>query len=129
MEKLKRLRNKNRDLLVKSLQKSYKISSNLEFIQSNKNVFPSWFGIPILLKKKNKKKFLIKLEKNGVETRPIISGNFLKQPSIKKYNLLKNQKFKNSDIVNERGFFIGLPSQKVTDTFINQIVKIFEKSL
>ena len=29
MEKLKRLRNKNRDLLVKSLQKSYKISSNL----------------------------------------------------------------------------------------------------
>ena len=130
MEKLKRLRNKNRDLLVKSLQKSYKISTNLEFIQSNKNVFPSWFGIPILLKKKNiKKKFLVKLEKNGVETRPIISGNFLKQPSIKKYNLLKNQKLKNSDVINERGFFIGLPTQKLTNTFINKIVKIFEKSL
>ena len=130
MEKLKKLRNKNRDLLVKSLQKSNKISTNLIFIQSNKNVFPSWFGIPVLIKKKNiRKKFLIKLEKNGVETRPIISGNFLKQPSVKKYNLLSNQRFKNSDIVNEKGFFIGLPTKKITNSFVNKIVKIFEKSL
>ena len=28
-----------------------------------------------------------KLEKKGVETRPIISGNFLKQPAIRKYKL------------------------------------------
>jgi CDP-6-deoxy-D-xylo-4-hexulose-3-dehydrase len=130
MEKLKRSRNINRDLLVKSLQKRFKISANLKFIQSNKNVFPSWFGIPILLKKKNiRKKFIINLEKNGIETRPIISGNFLKQPSIKKYKLIRAEKFKNSDIVNERGFFIGLPTQKLTNNFINRIVNIFEKSI
>lgn len=130
MEKLKKIRNKNRDLLVKSLQRSNKISKSLKFIHSNKNVFPSWFGIPILLKEKDiRKKFLNKLEKNGIETRPIISGNFLKQPSIKKYKLINNQKFSNSDIVNERGFFIGLPSKKLNNNFINQIVDIFEKSL
>ena len=130
MEKLKKIRNKNRDLLVKSLQRSNKISKSLKFIHSNKNVFPSWFGIPILLKEKDiRKKFLNKLEKNGIETRPIISGNFLKQPSIKKYKLINNKKFSNSDIVNERGFFIGLPSKKLNNNFINQIVDIFEKSL
>ena len=93
-------------------------------------MFPSWFGIPVLINKKNiRKKFLTKLEKNGVETRPIISGNFLKQPSVKKYNLLGNQRFKNSDIVNEKGFFIGLPTKKINNSFVNKIVKIFEKSL
>ena len=116
--------------MVKSLQSSNKISKSLKFIHSNKNVFPSWFGIPILLKEKDiRKKFLNKLEKNGIETRPKISGNFLKQPSVKKYNLLSNQRFKNSDIVNEKGFFIGLPTKKITNNFVNKIVKIFEKSL
>ena len=69
------------------------------------------------------------MNKSGVETRPIISGNFLKKPSVKKYNLLGNQRFKNSDIVNEKGFFIGLPTKKITNSFVNKIVKIFEKSL
>jgi CDP-6-deoxy-D-xylo-4-hexulose-3-dehydrase len=79
--------------------------------------------------KKKKNNFLIKLEKKGVESRPIISGNFLKQPSVRKYKLTSGVKLKNSDIINDRGFFIGLPSKKVSKNYINKIVNIFEKSL
>ena len=69
------------------------------------------------------------VEKIGVETRPIISGNFLKQPSIKKYNLLLNSKFINSDIVNKHGFFIGLPTSPISDKKIKKLVGAFEESL
>ena len=77
----------------------------------------------------NRNKFLKKIEKLGVETRPIISGNFLKQPSIKKYKLNKKSNFKNSDIVNNHGFFIGLPTSAISDKNIKKLVGVFEKSL
>ena len=71
------------------MKKVKKFSNNKE----NLNVNPSWFGIPILVSKKlSKNKIVGKLEKFGVETRPIISGNFLKQPAIKKYNIKNKEK-------------------------------------
>ena len=72
---------------------------------------------------------LNKIENLGVETRPIISGNFLKQPSIKKYKLIQNSKFINSDIVNKHGFFIGLPTSPISYKKIKKLVGAFEKSL
>ena len=124
------LRNKNRNIIVKSLKKSKKINKNFNFIEANKNVKPYWFGIPIYIKNKNnRKKFIKNIEKKGIETRPIISGNFIRQPSVKKYKLLKNEKFSNSDIVNNHGFFIGLPTKKINNIFVNKIVKAFEESI
>ena len=64
-----------------------------------------------------------------METRPIISGNFLKQPSIKKYKLNSGGKFKNSDLINNHGFFIGLPTNNISDKKIIKLVNIFEKSI
>ena len=52
-----------------------------------------------------------------IETRPIISGNFLNQPSAKLYNLRpKNiiKSFPKSQEIEERGFFIGLPTQVIS---------------
>ena len=42
----------------------------------------------------------------GIETRPIISGNFLKQPSVIKYKLNKKGKMKNAEQINNRGFLL-----------------------
>ena len=92
MDKLIRSRNFNRQKIVSSLKKNDIINKNFYFVEPSKNVKPSWFGIAILIKDKLKrKKFIKKLEKNGIESRPIISGNFIKQPSVKKYNLVKNK--------------------------------------
>ena len=120
----------NRDKILKIFKKKIKMMKYLSFIDANNHVKASWFGIPILLSKKiNRNKFLNKIEKLGVETRPIISGNFLKQPSIKKYKLNKKSNFKNSDIVNNHGFFIGLPTSAISDKNIKKLVGAFEKSL
>ena len=120
----------NRDKILKIFKKKIKMMKYLSFIDANNHVNASWFGIPILLSKKiNRNKFLKKIEKLGVETRPIISGNFLKQPSIKKYKLNKKSNFKNSDIVNNHGFFIGLPTSAISDKNIKKLVGAFEKSL
>ena len=120
----------NRDKILKMFKKKIKMMKYLSFIDANNHVKASWFGIPILLSEKiNRNKFLKKIEKLGVETRPIISGNFLKQPSIKKYKLNKKSNFKNSDIVNNHGFFIGLPTSAISDKNIKKLVGAFEKSL
>ena len=130
LEKFIKQRSINRERIFNFFNRSKKISKNLTLINANKNVKASWFGIPIILSKKiNRKIFLKKIEKHGVETRPIISGNFLKQPSIKKYKLNRNLKLKNSDIINNHGFFIGLPTSSITNKKIKKLVDIFEKSI
>ena len=130
LDKFIKQRMNNRTKILRFLKNNAKIKKYVTFIEANKYVKASWFGIPILLSKNiNRNKFLKKIEKIGVETRPIISGNFLKQPSIKKYKLIQNSKFINSDIVNKHGFFIGLPTSPISYKKIKKLVGAFEKSL
>ena len=79
---------------------------------------PSWFGLPILINKKflpKKTKFLKFLAKKGIETRPIISGNFLNQPVMKIYNLDKGKKnFIGAQEIEDKGFFIGIHVEKIS---------------
>ena len=130
LDKLIKSRNFNRDKIYKAFLKNKIITSCLSIVKENKFVKPSWFGVPIILNRRVKKdKFINKLENLGVETRPIISGNFLKQPSIKKYKIKSNVNVKNSNIINKFGLFIGLPINKITSATLNRLVKAFEKSL
>ena len=126
-----KLRKINRKKIISAMNKSNHIKDKLDFFAENLNVNPSWFGIPIkIVNNKIKKNILIKkLEKNGIETRPIISGNFAKQPAAIKYGLAKNQKFPNTDDVYNKSFFIGLPTKHIKNNFIDKIILAFEKSL
>ena len=112
-----KIRRNNRDKILKSVTSSKKWKNQLTFLKPNKNLKPSWFGIPVLLNKKYvkfKKKYLKKLNQNGIETRPIISGNFLNQPSIKLYKLnSKREKFPIAQEIENRGFFIGLHTKEI----------------
>jgi outer membrane protein TolC len=93
-------------------------NNQFAFFEPIKNLDPSWFGLPLLINKKyilKKNKFLNYLNKNGIETRPILSGNFVNQSSIKLYKINYNLKtLKNSQEIEERGFFIGLPTQIIS---------------
>ena len=65
------------------------------------------------------------LNKCGIETRPILSGNFLNQPSAKLYKLnTANLKFDISQMIEDKGFFIGLPTDHITD---EKIIFLSEK--
>ena len=114
----KKIRSENRNKIINTLKKSKKWKNQFEFIDPVKNLDPSWFGLPILINKKllkKKKNFLNFLKKNGIENRPIISGNFLNQPAIKLYKLnSRNEKFKGAQEIEDRGFFIGLHINPIT---------------
>ncbi len=134
LNKFKKIRFNNRIKIINKLKNSKKWKEQFTFINPIKNLNPSWFGLPILINskyKKKKNKFLNFLNKNGIETRPIISGNFLNQPSIKLYKLNKNKKlFKGSQDVEEKGFFIGIHvdpiSNKKLNLLENKLLKISE---
>jgi len=119
LNRMKSIRQQNRDKIIKSLSSSSSWSEQFTFLEPIKNLKPSWFGLPILINKKyvrNKKNFLKYLNKNGIETRPIISGNFLNQPCIKLYKINQNKKsFKNAQEIEDRGFFIGLHTHRIED--------------
>jgi CDP-6-deoxy-D-xylo-4-hexulose-3-dehydrase len=112
-----KIRSCNREKIIKKLITSKKWKNQFSFLEKSNFVTPSWFGLPILIDKKFikiKKIFLDYLEKLGIENRPIISGNFLNQPCTKLYNLNpKNLKFKNSQEIEERGFFIGIHTHTI----------------
>ena len=128
VKKLIKLRSANRKKIIQSIIHSNLWKNQFHFIKPAKNIKPSWFGLPIILnpKFKNKKKrYLEFLNKNGVETRPIISGNFLNQPAIKLYNLNKQSKtFKNSQIIEDLGFFIGLHIKPVEKENLKKLTKL-----
>ena len=117
--KFKKIRSINRKKIISSIKNSKKWSGQFTFIEAINKLKPSWFGLPILIDKKflfKKKRFLNYLNKNGIETRPIISGNFLNQPSIKLYKLNKNkEKFKCAQEIEDRGFFIGIHTNPISE--------------
>ena len=117
LKKMIKTRKYNRDMIIKYLKNSPKWDDQFTFFESSKYLKPSWFSVPLLINKKYlkyKKNFLKRLEKNKIETRPIISGNFINQPAIKLHKFrFKKKNFRNSQEIEDRGFFIGLPTKKI----------------
>ena len=134
LNSFKRIRLENRKKIIFKLKKSKKWKNQFTFIEPIKGLEPSWFGLPILINKKylnKKRKFLSFLNKNLIETRPIISGNFLNQPSIKLYKLnSKKEFFKGAQEIDKRGFFIGIHVNRITEKQLklleNKLLKIDE---
>jgi len=115
---LTKIRDDNRTKIINQLLNSRNWNQQFVFIKAALNVSPSWFGLPILISEKFvncKNKFLKYLNQKGIETRPIISGNFMSQPCVKLYKLNENnEKFPKAQLIDDSGFFIGLHTQKIT---------------
>lgn len=84
------------------------------------------FSIPLIFNDISlKEKVLSFCEKNSIETRPIISGNLLRQTCFK--NIDDFKKFENAEFVHKNGFYIGLHS-KVTKKQILNLVNFINKN-
>ena len=113
-----RQRNQNRNIIIKTL-----VSSKIGIINLSSLIFPkilnqagwdfqSYYPKDLRIKKK----FIDYLDSKGIETRPIISGNFLNHPAAKLYNLNKNKNtFINAQEVQELGFLIGLHTKRINE--------------
>tara|TARA_B110000444_G_scaffold258300_1_gene298846 strand:- start:2175 stop:3356 length:1182 start_codon:yes stop_codon:yes gene_type:complete len=88
-----------------------------ELFRSNENIIiqretgeSSWFGFSIVLKNKflgKRSEVLKKLSNANIETRPIVAGNFTKNPTIKYMDHTISGELKNAEYIDENGFFVG----------------------
>lgn len=131
LNKMIKTRSYNRSKILKKLKNSNEWDNQYDFFEPQKNLKPSWFGLPLLIKKKFIKKkglFLKFLNKNKVETRPIISGNFANQPAIKLHKIkIDSKKLINAQEIENRGFFIGIPTKKLDNKNVELLSKLLLK--
>ena len=70
----------------------------------------SWFGFSLVLNDNapyTRKELVKLLTKYEIECRPIVSGNFLKNPVLKYYDYSKYGEIKNAEIIDQQGLFVG----------------------
>jgi CDP-6-deoxy-D-xylo-4-hexulose-3-dehydrase len=120
------IRKKNFEYLYKHLKKYEK-----HFIlpQATKNSEPSWFGFPILLKESalfTRADIVNFLEENKIATRMLFGGNLTKQPAYENVNFRIYGDLKNTDLVMNNLFWIGV-YPGITKEKLNYIAKIFIK--
>ena len=130
LNKFIKIRINNRKKIIESLKKDPRWKNQYRFIQVPKDIEPSFMGLPIFLNesmtKEIKMKLLFYLESKGIETRPILTGNFLNQPSIKLFGLNnKKLKFRGAQSIEDLGFLIGLHTKEINQKQLNLIKNSF----
>ena len=133
LERLKKLP-QNIKIRVKNFEKLKKFFKNypnlFDLPQQLKGLRTPWLAYPIIIKnsKINRQKLQIFLEKRGIQTRTIFTGNILRQPIMKKkfYKKVKNAEI-NSNNIMKNGILIGCHhGLKNTDlSFITKNLKLF----
>ena len=127
-----KIRKINRNKIIKKITIDKRWDNQVSFVEKNNNVEPSWFGLSMLINeqfKYNKKLILNRLDKLGIENRPIISGNLLKQPALRKYNISqKSENFPNANYVHEYGLHLGLKNKIMSRAETEKFANIFFKS-
>jgi len=132
IKKILSIRKYNFLKIKKSLLRNKKYNNQFIILDDQKHANAAWFGIPIILSSNNKKykqKIMSNLHRKGIMTRPIISGNFAKQPSIKLYKIKINNQLPNSDLVDKKGFFLGLHNIKISDAKLKFLTDCIYSSL
>jgi CDP-6-deoxy-D-xylo-4-hexulose-3-dehydrase len=124
IQQLQKLRSfvNNRRINYNYLKKVIK-SKNYYTQEEIGNSSPFWLT---LIKKKEAKvdlkKTIYKLKQAGFEIRPIVTGNFAKQPVCRYFNFSKFGKLKNADYISKNSFAIGNSHLNLKKT-INKLIK------
>jgi CDP-6-deoxy-D-xylo-4-hexulose-3-dehydrase len=74
---------------------------------------PAWHGFPLTVSaeaKFTKAQLCAYLEARGVETRPLIAGNLMRQPALREEKRVLGGHLPGADAVHDRAFYLGLAS-------------------
>ncbi len=126
LKKLKKFNKRRHDIGI-NWNQAFSDLKNKKIIQPmeiTKNTEPSWFGFPILCKtQKIRDKLGEHLEKKGIETRPIICGNMVKQPGIKNIKHRVAGNLRGANKIMNLGIFWG-SSPDMTKKEVNYVIKV-----
>ena len=105
-------------------------SSNNFFVPSSyDNVETGWLAFPLILQNKlalKRKEVQIFLEKAGIQTRTIFTGNILRQPVAKKFEWDSFGNFTVSDNIMESGILLGCHNRQTKEKMDYMLEKLFE---
>ncbi|MFA5283680.1 MAG: DegT/DnrJ/EryC1/StrS family aminotransferase [Bacilli bacterium] len=99
-----KVRRDNAVFFLKAMQNNERFS-----VQTNTDD-SSWFGFALVLKTEyvgQRDKYIKALRQAGIEVRPIVTGNFAKQPAFKYMNASISGILSNADYIHDNGFFVG----------------------
>jgi CDP-6-deoxy-D-xylo-4-hexulose-3-dehydrase len=103
-------------------------SGQLQFPQASANLDACWFGFPFLVSSSidlDYRRFTTDLTQQGIDTRPIVSGNMALQPAVRHFNVdLSMGPFSGAQAIHERGLFIGCHARPIADTTIARLVDL-----
>lgn len=128
LETFNNVRKENFVLFKKMLEKDNR-NDKMYIIDSSENINAAWFCIPITLHdiySDRMSNFKIFLDKKGIENRPIVSGNFSKQPMLKLYGLnLNSEEYPQAEKIHNNSFYIGLSAiNKYTEKYVGTILDV-----
>ena len=108
-------RKKNYENLYRILDEK-NINGMISFVTKRDGLDCAWFAFPIMINflykdlLSNYKEFLTF---KGIENRPIISGNFNRQPALELYGIKSDDNLYGADYVHDCGLYIGIPCGRV----------------
>jgi CDP-6-deoxy-D-xylo-4-hexulose-3-dehydrase len=121
-------RNRNRERLIAALVGHPRWDGRFQFTEASPGTIPAWFGFACLLSpsfRASKSAFLAHLTKSGVENRPIISGNFTRQPGLRRQGIVCDPAaYPGAETVDRQGFFIGIHTEMLSDDLIGLLADI-----
>ena len=121
-------RRDNMSRITSALQADPRFAKVMAISQAAEDTNPAWFGVGALLHRPYMHQlspYLDYLTANGVENRPIISGNFVRQPAIAAYCPGERpEDYPGAEVIHTRGFFIGVHQVRVDDATVAKLVDI-----
>ena len=117
--------NQQRREIVRYLNEGLKkYSGIIELPEYSEDI--SYLGYPLVLKKGNRNKLRIELEKKGIETRNLFSCIPLQQESYADLKPLYEGKLPNAEYIGNNAFYIGC-HQYLTREDMDYVIKCFEE--
>ncbi len=139
LEQLKRLeemnecRKRNFRNIRNAFQSHPHWKGQLFFPESPQGINACWFGFPLIISPNqniNKKRLTEKLLQNGIDTRPIVSGNMAIQPATEIFNVdLSMGPFAGAQKIHDMGLFIGCHAKLLDKNRVDRLVSIVLDSL
>ncbi len=127
--KFKTIRQKNFARLLKFFRRLDKYFSVAE---QAKNVNTAWLAFPLVIKKGvpfNRLDIVTFLEQHNIQTRPVFTGNILKQPGFRRIHAKEPKSgFPNTEIIMHNAFVIGC-HHGLNSTHLDYLENVFEKFL
>jgi CDP-6-deoxy-D-xylo-4-hexulose-3-dehydrase len=96
-------------------------NSLLTVVASSRHVEPAWFGLCVFVKDgTDMNAYKDHLLRQRIETRPIVTGNFLRQPYFR--GTYDHTLYEGAEIVHKNGLYIGLHTQPWSSEYVQWLV-------